>query len=197
MKKNRNKKYFIINKKLNFLYKLRDTTLTLLLWGLWLYIIYPLVALIIWKYFDINIFYNYSISQIENLDVSLNRFLLFSVILVSIISFAIVGWGYYNKQKFSTIKNRRQNRPPPISSAMMAKSLQVTSDAIVACKSAQYIQIYHSVTHPESKEKVFKPTNDLDATCVNLYFSDDWNKIRKSSNFGYTHLIPNQKQKYL
>ncbi len=189
MKKDRNKKHLIINKKLTLSYRFRDTILTLLLWGVWLYIFYPLFAMICWKLFSVNIFYNFKeVSQIENFAEVLKDFLIYSTAIIVFLSVSFIGWGYYNKKRFSAKGNKRRNMPKPVTTQMLADSLRVDPKAIDTCKKTRYVQIYHTSSHPRSKEGVFKPVNDLHVSSVNLFFSDNWGKIREESNFGYTHI---------
>lgn len=186
-KMNREKGHYIVKNNISIFYKLRDIVLTLMLWGLWIYIFYPLVALILFNYFDINIFYNKSEEEIKALGESLYGFLLSSGGMIFFLVLTFVGWGFYNKKRFENWGNQRRSQPKAVSSEMMAQSLQINPMAIEKSKDARYIQIYHTKESPNTKEDLFKPINDLNVTSVNLYFSDDWDKIRETSNFGYTH----------
>ncbi len=189
MKTHRDKKHLIINKKLTLSYRIRDALLTLLLWGLWLYIFYPLFAMICWKLFGVNIFYNFEkVSQIERFAAVLNEFLIYSTAIIMFLSISFVGWGFYNKKRFSAKGNKRRKIPKPVSTQMLAKSLRVDPKAIEICKKTKYIQIYHTSIQPKSKKGVFKPVDDLNVSSINLFFSDNWGKIREESSFGYTHI---------
>ena len=187
MKKDRKKSHYIINNKIGIFYKLRDVILTLMLWGLWIYIFYPLVALILWNYFDTNIFYHKSVEEISALKESLFSFLLFSGGIIFMLVVAFIGWGVYNKKRFQYRGNQRRQQPTAISSEMMAQSLKVNPEYIEQSKKARYVQIHHLQKTPKAKENQFKPVHDLNVTSVNLYFSDDWNDIRDKSSFAYTH----------
>ncbi len=187
MKKDREKSHYVVKNKIALFYQIRDLLLTLSLWGLWFYIFYPLVALILYNYFDTNIFYNKSDEDIKVLGESLHTFILSSGGMILMLVAAFIGWGFYNKKRFEYKGNKRRNHPEEVSSEMMAQSLQINPMAIKKSKEARYVQIYHTKETPKSKENLFKPIDDLNVTNVNLIFSDDWDKIRETSNFGYTH----------
>lgn len=188
MKQDREKDYYIVKNKISMFFRLRDLLLTLLLWGLWVYIFYPLIALILWKFFNIDIFYNYSQEEIKALSKSLYLFIFFAGTMILLLVSAFVGWGYYNKKRFEYRGNKRRKQPKAVSSKMMAKSLQVDPRSIEKSKESKYVQIYHTKESPKSTEDLFKPIDDLNVTNVNIYFSDDWDRVRESSNFGYTHI---------
>ncbi len=190
MKCERNKEHLIINKKLTLSYRVRDAILTLMLWGVWIYIFYPLFALICWKFFGVNIFFGHEkVSQINRFAEVLKDFWIYSTTIIIFLSLSFVGWGYYNKKRFSAKRNKRRNTPKPISSKMLADSLRVDPKAIDICKKTRYIQIYHTSDQPSSTKSVFKPVDNLkNISSVNLFFSDNWGKIREESSFGYTHL---------
>ncbi len=188
----REKEHYVVNNKISIFYQIRDLLLTLMLWGLWIYIFYPFVALILWKYFDINIFYNTSPAEIKELGESLYEFMIFSGIIIFFLILSFIGWGFYNKKRFQYRGNKRRQQPKPISSEVMAQALQVSPAAIDQSKEARYVQIYHTKETPSSMENLFKPTKNLEATSVNLFFSDDWSHVRETSNFGYTHIPKEQ-----
>ena len=195
MKNSKNKKRFIINKKLTLTYRVRDSVLTFLLWGVWLYIFYPLIAMICWRIFNINIFYNFKqASEIEKFALVLQEFWIYSTAIIILLTASFIGWGYYNKRRFSAKKNKRRNMPEAISTQILAKSLKADPKVIDLCKKTKYIQIYHTDNTPQAKESVFKPVDDLNVGSVNLFFSDDWSKIREISHFGYTYKKGNLKE---
>jgi len=183
----RDKNSYVVKNEISVFYKIRDFFLTLLLWGLWIYIFYPLIALILYNYFDKNIFYDSSQEEIRLLGKSLKTFLTSSGIIIITLIISFTGWGFYNKKKYEFHKNKRRKQPQPVSSEIIAASLQINQAAIDKSKEAKYVQIYHTVETPNTKENLFKSIDDLNTTCVNLYFSDNWDRIRESSNFGYTH----------
>ncbi len=191
----RGKEHYIVNNKINIFYQIRDLLLTLMFWGLWMYIFYPFVALILWKYFDINIFYNTSQAEIKELGESLYAFMIFSGIIIFFLILSFIGWGFYNKKRFQYRGNKRRLQPKPISSEVMGQALHVSPAAIDQSKEARYVQIYHTKETPTSTKNLFKSINDLNVPSVKLYFSDDWDEIRETSNFGYTHIPKEQERR--
>ena len=189
----REKGHYIVKNSISIFYQLRDLLLTLMLWGLWFYIFYPLAALILFNFFDTNIFYNKSEEEIKTLGTSLYMFLLSSGGMILTLVVAFIGWGYYNKKRFQYRGNKRRKQAKAVTSEMMAQSLQINPSAIDKSKAARYVQIYHTKEMPKSKENLFKPIDDLNVTSVNLFFNDDWDKIRETSSFGYTHTKTKEK----
>ncbi len=186
MSSKRDKKVYYIKNKRSLTVIYRDILITLLLWGLWLYIMHPLIGIILWNFYGINIFFYYdSPAEIESLYSSFKNFLLFSGSVVLLTSSLILLWGYYNKRKFSQYKNKRKNNPNPICSDKIATSLGVNIEGIETCKDARYIQIYH--TNKPSNADVFKLFDKKHIKSVQLYFSNDWNQVREDSEFAYTH----------
>lgn len=187
-KMKREKSHYIVKNKISLFYQLRDLLLTFTLWGLWGYIFYPLISLILWKYFDINIFYNKSEEEINAIGASLSTFVLSAGAMIFLLTLTFNGWGFYNKKRFQLRGNKRQLKPKAINSEMMAESLQIDPKSIDICKEAKYVQIFHTDKNPNPKTDLFKPTHDLNVKSINLYFSDNWDKIRETSNFSYTHI---------
>ncbi len=166
--------------------KLRDFFITLFMWGLWLYIMFPLAAILVWKAAGLNI-YDYFGSD---MDVSLLYergvdFLLYGVLIVAATSISIVLWGWYNRLRFAGEKNRRKNPPPRIDCDTMADSLNVESGFIKRFQSARYIQVYH--TDRVMKDDVFKPFDKDGVESIALFFCNDWDRVRAESKFGYSH----------
>ncbi len=195
MRSKRDKRTYIIKKRIGWAIKIRDLLLTLLLWGLWIYLLYPLAALLMWKLFSIDLFFYYdSPQQIAKLQRQLVHFAIIGGIIVLCVTLCVVGWGVYNQKKFSRFKNKRRKMPRPIDSATMAASLQVRKEMIDTVKEAHYIQIYHTHTPPKPGENPFKKLPNASYKRVNILFSDDWEAIRRRSNFGYTHRQQNAPQ---
>ena len=195
MKKNRDKEIFIVKKRIGVILFLRDFLLTMALWALWIYLLYPLIALVLWK-LDIDIFFYYdSVSQINALEASLKEFLVFSSIIVFCIVCTVLGWGYYNQRKYAFFKNQRRTFPKPISSKMIAASLSIKPKIIDTAKEARYVQFYHTDKSPQDISTIFKPFQKANITHVNIVFNDNWNKVRENSNFSYTHLQQEDIQK--
>lgn len=188
MKKNRDKKYYIVKKKINYLFVFRDIFITMILWGLWIYLLYPLLALVIWKVFQINIFFYYdSLKQIETLEKKLYDFISTGSILIGFITISILSWGYYNKKRFQKYKNKRRIMPKPITSQILAKTLKTTTETIDNAKNAKYIQVYHTNKNSQTPQKIFKEIKNKDFKHVNIIFNDNWEFVRKTSEFGFTH----------
>ncbi len=178
-------RYYISNRRSSALYY-RDILITLVLWGIWFYIMYPLFGIILWKLFNINIFFYYdSTSEIEHLYTKLKHFLLFGGTIIFSTSTLILFWGYYNQHKFKHSKNKRKKDPLPIGTQKIAESLGVDAEYIEACHNARYIQIYH--TDRPTNRDVFKKFDKKNISSVQLYFSNNWNQVREESQFGYTH----------
>ncbi len=195
MQQNRDKREFVIRKKISLSLKLRDLLLTLTLWGLWIYLFYPLFGLILWKLWGVNIFFYYETpAEINALEVKLNHFLKISGGVIALIVFAVLWWGNYNQRKFNHYKNKRKGDPTPISTEMMAKALHTSPEIISTAKEAKYVQFYHTHESPKDLAKVFKEVKCTRYKCVNIVFSDNWEQIRQSSNFGYTHKQQLQKE---
>ncbi len=177
--------YYIVNRRSNtVLY--RDLLITLFLWGIWFYIMYPLFGIVLWKNFNINIFFYYDTTDaIEELFHTLKNFLIFGGTIILSTSSLIVMWGYYNQHRFKQHKNKRKKHLLSIGSQTIAKSLGVETAYIEACHNAQYIQIYH--TDKPTNRDVFKKYDKKNIKSVQLYFSNNWNQVREESQFGYTH----------
>ncbi len=177
--------YYIQNQRTRVMIY-RDLLITLLLWGIWFYIMYPLVGIILWKLFHINIFFYYSSTDtIEQLTTTLQHFLIFGGTIVLSTSILIVLWGYYNQHKFKQHKNKRKKDPLPIGTQTIADSLGVDAECIQVCHDARYIQVYH--TDKPTNRDVFKKFDKKNIRSVQLYFSNNWNQVREESQFGYTH----------
>jgi len=186
MHQQRDKKhYYIQNRRTRFMIY-RDLLITLFLWGIWLYIMYPLIGIMLWKLFQVNIFFYYENSRaIEHLTTTLQDFLVFGGSIVVSTSILIVLWGYYNQYKFKQNKNKRKRIPLPIGTQKIAASLGVNTECIEVCHQAQYIQVYH--TNKPTNKDVFKKFDKQNIKSVQLYFSNNWNQVREESQFGYTH----------
>jgi poly-beta-1,6-N-acetyl-D-glucosamine biosynthesis protein PgaD len=192
MKKDRDKDYYIIKKRVSYLVIFRDIFITMFLWGLWSYLLYPLFALIVWKIFQINIFFYYdSVKQIEVLEKQLYSFLIYAAILISFIAVTIISWGQYNKKRFSIYRNKRKIMPKPITSEILAKTLNNKVKNIQSAKEAKYIQVYHTSKSTKTPQRFFKEFKDQDFKHVNIIFNDNWEFIRKNSQFGFTHEYQN------
>jgi len=192
MKKNRDKNHYIVKKRVNHLIVLRDIFLTMLLWGLWIYLLYPLFALIVWKSSQVNIFFYYdSVEQIKQLEKQLYSFIPYAAVLIVFITITVISWGHYNKKRFDKYKNKRRIMPKPITSKIMAKTLNTKIDNIINTQEAKYIQVYHTDKNLETPQKFFKEVKNKNFKSVNIIFNDDWEFIRKSSQFGFTHQYQN------
>ena len=188
MARNRDKESYIVRKRIGYILWFRDLILTLALWGLWLYLLYPLIGLILWKGFGVDIFFYYdSRADIADLEKQLRHFTHISGIAIGLIVASVLGWGYYNQKKFARYKNKRRTLPQAITSDLMAKALDIDSHIIDTTKEARYIQFYHTHKSPDSSEKPFKPLSKKPYKQVNIIFNDDWEEVRRKSNFAYTH----------
>ncbi len=178
-------KYHVHN-KLSLSTRIRDFFLTLFLWGVWLYIMFPLLGLISWYLFGIDIFYYLDdTKKIDQLADELIHLLVYGGSIVIAASAMLLFWGYYNKERFKQHRNRRKREPIVIDSETMANSLKVDADSIRKCQNARYIQVYH--TDKPTRENNFKKVEDKDISNVKLYFCNNWDQVREESQFGYTH----------
>ncbi len=186
MKKSVENEYYHIERKVPAAIKIRDFLITIIMWSLWLYIIFPLVAILAWKSYGLNI-YDYIGS---NADPALLyergvTFILYGAMIVGATSFFIIVWGWYNRLRFSGEKNRRQKSPPRIDCEKMSESLNVDSGFIRRFQNARYIQVYH--TDRVMNDDVFKPFDNEEIESVSLFFCNDWDRVRAESKFGYSH----------
>ncbi len=187
MNERKDRSFFIIKNKRNLFYIIRDFFITLLLWGLWLYLIYPIIAILVWKFFDKNIYYHKSGAEIDSITQTLMHFFLYNGIIIPILGAAFVLWGIYNRKNFGA-NNRRKKKGTPVSPAKLASAYDVDPSYIQTCQNTRYLRIYHVDKSPKEGEFPFPPLNPkLQATsgkAVSIYFNNNWDAIRKKSMFG-------------
>ncbi len=187
MKHKRDQTEFIINNKRHFYYVIRDALITLVLWVLWFYLLYPLIAIAAWKFFDKNIYYQKSDAQIDSIYDTLMQFFLYNGFIIPILGVVFVAWGMYNRKIFGK-RNRRKSKAMPVQPQQLAEAYNVDESYINACQEARYLRIYHVDKSPQKGEHEFPPLNEkLNQTAgkiVSIYFHNNWGNIRQLSNFG-------------
>ncbi len=170
---------------------IRDLYITFLLWILWLLLLYPLASILIWRFFGVNIAYGLSSERADAAFQTLSDFILVngSIVLALIITYGL--WSLYNDMRYSGNKNRRKNRPIDPLPFFVAKTSHKSSELLLLNQNLRYLQVDHVDKHSISD---LKSHATLDQTIIDqgikaktILFNDDWEQVRKSSDFGYEY----------
>ncbi len=170
---------------------IRDIYITLLLWVLWLLLLYPLASIMIWRFFDVNITYGLSSERAEAAFNTLSDFIVLngSIVLTLIIAYAV--WSIYNDHRYSGSKNRRNKRPIDPLPLFVAKTSQERSELLLLNQNLRYLQVdhvdKHSISDVKSHATLDQAIIDQGIKAKSIIFNDDWEQVRKSSDFGYEY----------
>lgn len=180
-------RHFIIKNRRNSCYLIRDIYITVGLWATWLLLLYPLVSLLLWKFFDVDTAYTVANEKAEASFQTLMDFIVLNATIVLVLVGSYTLWSYYNQLRYSGSKNRRKNRPIDPSPLFVAKSSE-GSKYVLLNQNLRYLQVDHV-------DKYTKAGGHLDLRpemgsvqrefrSKSIIFNDDWEQVRKQSKFG-------------
>ena len=109
-----------------------EIIVTVLFWGLWLYLIMPLISLLLW-YAGVYVFVDQMITLggYQSFVDTLHHYSM--VVLAMMVT--IILWVWWNARRYGSVRNKRIRQPDPVTTAELAAISVTTEEAIIALQS--------------------------------------------------------------
>ena len=115
-----------------------EIVVTVLFWGLWLYLIMPLISLLLW-FAGVYIFVDQMVT-LGGYQSFIDTLYHYSLVVLAIMLTTFL-WVWWNARRYGSVRNKRTLQPDSVSIAELAATADTTEDVIVALQSRRQVLV--------------------------------------------------------